>query len=56
MKIAEQNFYDDVREIRKNLDRIAEALEAIAKNAPSASLDIDRLANNIEKTIIHRNQ
>ena len=51
MTPAEQHFYEDVRAIRKNMNRIADALEAIARNAPSDGIPLDEFVERTSKIL-----
>lgn len=50
MTIQEKQFYEDVRAIRRNINRIADALEAIARNAPSDG----KIADNASDIVVSK--
>lgn len=51
MTPAEQHFYEDVRAIRKNMNRIADALEAIAEKSNCGKTTVDDVVNRMVKSL-----
>lgn len=53
MTIQEKQFYEDVRVIRRNINRIADALEAIATDTNIAKNNSDIDVGKIVKAMNH---